>query len=680
MVDVADLYDQFNYGEPSPVAIRRFADHVLSNGGKEAKYFFLIGKSITYNERIVRGLPNEVPSIGYPGSDLLLVEGLAGAPLNVPAAAIGRLTAFSNAHVQDYLQKIKEYEHPKDEDLAWRKTVLHISGGKSGPEVTEMKSILSGLAPKVENGPLGGSVKAFVKTQAVNEVIAVNITPEINNGVGMMSYIGHGAPYRTDYNMGYMSDPDRQYEANSKCALMYFNGCSVGNVFAGRSSFAPKPESTRIPLSLDWLLMPDKGAVAVIANSFDSYLSVSAKYLKELYTQFFEKHPDMPIGRIVAETARSIMLGSNDRYDVANVHQSVLQGDPALRIFALDKPDYAIHTDEGIRVSASAGGVLGDGKPFEIQAIVENKGRYEGKDKLDVEVALHRGDGQVERITKVVPVVKYRETFSLASIQDGADVERIEVTIDPKQLSHDGNRTNNYSELPVDWKLAKGHSYYPSESVKDIVPPVLTATFNGRTIRNGDKVGPEPEIAMSFRDDRSLPMDKRLFEISIKACGDPDCPCGNDECIPKTDYAEKIPVKLEQTDNRTFKATMRAAGLSTGVYRLAVRQIKDRAGNMAEPFDLDFRVAGNDEKIAVTVSPNPASRYIRFTAVDYPGGRATLKIFDKTGNLRHQRGVIAPRAGLLELYWLPDAPGDFVYRIEWAGGQAFSSGKFTVVE
>lgn len=680
VIDVADLYSQFNYGEPSPVAIKRFISFYLSKRGQKDNYIFLIGKSITYSERMVREMPDEVPTVGFPGSDLLLVDGLDGVPENIPAVPIGRLTAFTNAQVRDYLQKVKEYEGPDGKDLMWRKNVLHVNGGKSTEEVSTMKNMLGGLAPIAMDGSLGANVKAFAKPQGILEPIEVDITPEINAGVGLISYLGHGSTVRMDYNFGYITEPDRQYDVNSKYALMYFNGCSAGNVFSDRQSNSPQPEGSRVPLSLDWLLAPGRGAIAVLANSFESYLSVSANYLHQLYIKLFQEHPGMPIGQIQVEVAKAILKNNTDPSDVANVHQTVLQGDPALRIFALDKPDYSIHPDEGIRLLAPEGEHLGSAKSFKIQLFIENKGRYDSNDKVDVDVFIHFSGGKTEHITRTIPGIRYAETVLFEGIRAGEDLAHIEVILDPQRLSLDGNDANHYSELIVNWPQAGAHPYYPFESVKDLVPPVLSVTFNKRTIQNGEPVGPEPEIELLLRDDRSLLPDGKQFEMSIKSCADPSCPCGENDCEPGKDFADGIQVSRQQLDNRTIRLTLPMTGMAEGTYQLAVRQIKDRSGNMAEPFYIEFRVAPGDEsRVSVVVSPNPASRYVKFTAKDYPEGQAVLRIYDKEGNLRHQSNYVTTHTGPTDLYWLPDAAGDYFYRIEWAGGKSHSVGKFIVL-
>lgn len=129
VIDVTDLYNQFNYGEPSPVAIKKFMAYMLTQGGTE-KMLFLVGHSITHNEKMKRELPYEVPTIGYPASDMLLVEGIAGAEKNAPAIPVGRLSAFTDQQVLDYLQKVKDYEHNGAGDYRWRKDVLHLNGGE----------------------------------------------------------------------------------------------------------------------------------------------------------------------------------------------------------------------------------------------------------------------------------------------------------------------------------------------------------------------------------------------------------------------------------------------------------------------------------------------------------------------------------------------------------------------
>jgi hypothetical protein len=350
VVKIKDIYNQFNYGEPSPVAIRRFVDYMISDGNK-SKYLLLLGKSIISYQKIVKELPDEVPTAGFPGSDLLLVDGLRGTPYDVPAIPVGRVSALSDAEVNGYLQKVREYE--AQTNIAWRKNVMHISGGKSSWEVAEFGEYLSAIADTVTGPPFNGSVIQKVKTDPANFIEELNISTELNGtGLGMISYFGHGATYRTDFNAGYVTDPAKGYNNPNKYPVLFYNGCGVNNVFSNLFGNSVNTSSSR-PLSLDWLIAPGKGAIVVFGNTFDSFAVTSNEYLDRLYPTIFSKSDSNrgTIGQILQDVALQTKLAKGYAYnpadsllttyfnsDRANIHQVVLQGDPALRILLNEAP------------------------------------------------------------------------------------------------------------------------------------------------------------------------------------------------------------------------------------------------------------------------------------------------------------------------------------------------------
>lgn len=350
VVKIKDIYNQFNYGEPSPVAIRRFVDYMISDGNK-SKYLLLLGKSIISYQKIVKELPDEVPTAGFPGSDLLLVDGLRGTPYDVPAIPVGRISALTDAEVNGYLQKVREYE--AQTNIAWRKNVMHISGGKSSWEVPEFAGYLSAIADTVIASPFNGNIIPKVKTNQSDVIEQLNISTELNGtGLGMISYFGHGATYRTDFNAGYVTDPAKGYNNPNKYPVLFYNGCGVNNVFGNLFGNSVNTSSSR-PLSLDWLIAPGKGAIVVFGNTFDSFVVTSNEYLDRLYPTIFAKSDSNrgTIGQILQDVALQTKLAKGYAYnpadtllttyfnsDRANVHQVVLQGDPALRILLNEAP------------------------------------------------------------------------------------------------------------------------------------------------------------------------------------------------------------------------------------------------------------------------------------------------------------------------------------------------------
>ncbi|MGN7886776.1 C25 family cysteine peptidase [Dyadobacter sp. 22481] len=355
---IKDVYNQFNYGEPSAVAIRRFVDYLVSDTNTD-KFLLLLGRSTTYYERSVREIPDEIPTIGFPGSDLLLADGLGGSLDDVPVIPVGRIAAISNQQVRDYLAKVKTYEAQKD--LAWRKNVIHINGGKDAGEVTTFAKYLTDISGPILNAPFLGDTIQRKKTPITANTEQTTLSGDLNGiGAGMITYFGHGNVDATDFNFGYATDGTKGYANVGRYPVLFYNGCGVNNIFSNRytpvSGVIPPnyPSSSgKRPLSLDWLLAPNAGAIVVFGNDWDAYASTSNQFLDRLYPKIFsEKDADRgTIGQILRAVALETKglgytynVGQNSRvasyYDAdrANVHQVILQGDPALRILVTEGP------------------------------------------------------------------------------------------------------------------------------------------------------------------------------------------------------------------------------------------------------------------------------------------------------------------------------------------------------
>ncbi|SKC09394.1 putative type IX secretion system sortase PorU2 [Dyadobacter psychrophilus] len=662
IVNIREIYNQFNYGEPSPVAVRKFISYMLTEGGKD-KYLFLIGKSITQNEAMKRELPDEVPTIGYPASDMLLVEGLAGAPQDVPAIPVGRLSAVTNQHVIDYLQKVKDYESMKD--YSWRKNVLHLNGGKTVEEISQLKGLLSALETDVENGELGGKVKQFAKQQAMPEPEPVNITPEVNAGAGLITFFGHGSWYITDLDMGYITDAARSYSNLHKYPVLYFNGCGVGNIFADKFNQKPKtPKSAdRITLSLDWLLAPNRGAIAVIANSYESYVSPSAAYLQRLYHYMFmdSATAHLPIGKIQMAVANDILSKHKDAHSIANTHQTILQGDPALKLITVDKPDYAVDPDESIALQAqSPNKSIEASDSLKVLIKISNNGRFIAKQHVPVTLTYF---GRKGNITKTESIKSFPSQFACqVTLLNSRDIQKIRVEIDPKRAISELNVDNNVAELDIDWDSVKDKNAFSSEHAKDIVPPLLTVKFDDRLLEHKETIAAKPQITIYLSDDKQLLADTSLIEIFIKHCGDDKCD------FERISYLENN-IKINALDLKALKLNF-ATDLKAGAYEILVNA-KDRAGNaVAQPYRMLFEISDDENPPSeLVVSPNPASSYLRFelkTAVN-----ADLKSIKYI--IYNQRGIVVedkslqPASGALtnEWYWMPSdlSAGLYMYKV-----------------
>jgi hypothetical protein len=342
VVKIRDIYNQFNYGEPSPVAIRRFVDYMVRQAPRNKHNLLLIGPSTTLSAKLIanRELNEEVPTIGFPGSDVLLVEGLAPGTADIPTIPIGRISATTSDQVTNYLDKVKTYEAQVQQTT--RKKIMHINGGLYAGESSKFASYLSDYSPLVTGSAFNGTITPKVKGSDDFGYPSnnLNIAPDVNAGYGMMTYFGHGSSHYTDNNIGYVTDPARGYANDSKYPLMYFNGCGVGNIFnGGFSSFPTANIADQMPLSSDWLLAGKKGAIGIVANSYYAFETSSENYLGKLYTELFKNDAErQTLGLIHKNTAKLVINQGASEYDIANNHQSLLFGDPALKVLSLVSP------------------------------------------------------------------------------------------------------------------------------------------------------------------------------------------------------------------------------------------------------------------------------------------------------------------------------------------------------
>ena len=139
LLDINELTDQFAFGiQKHPLAIKNFINYARNTFFQKPEFVLLIGRGMTYTEyrhesgRSYGELLNLVPTFGFPASDAMLASADGAGSVNL--IPIGRLGAVKGSEVEDYLDKIKDYENIQQtapntiEGRAWRKNIMHVTG------------------------------------------------------------------------------------------------------------------------------------------------------------------------------------------------------------------------------------------------------------------------------------------------------------------------------------------------------------------------------------------------------------------------------------------------------------------------------------------------------------------------------------------------------------------------
>ncbi|MFN4145462.1 MAG: C25 family cysteine peptidase [Runella sp.] len=463
------LVNQFNYGEFSPLAVRRFVQFMADKGNP--RFLFIIGQTqqVDFN----RFNPNRanidmVPTFGWPGSDNLFSHGLKGQPSLVPAIPTGRLWTNSPQTVLDYLAKVREHEATPPNTL-WRKNILHLSGGISAFEQRQFKQIMEGYRLKAEREYLGARVRTITK-KTDEPVEYIGIANELNEGVGIITLFGHSSLSVTDIDIGYVSDDVLGYRNKGRYPLVLANGCILGNFTFGFTNTYPT----------DWVNTKDRGAVLFLAHSNLAFVYSIKDYADTFYDILLNDstHLSRPFGEVQQQIVKTFLAKyPNDPIYQADVQQYSLQGDPAVVLFPARNPDFVVDASS-IMVKDKNGlppTPLTDS--LQVQIKVSNVGLYK-KGKLSVRLLRTARDGNTQTFERLFEAVAYQDTlrFLIPNDRTQSGLNRFEVQIDPDNLWAEISKSNNAVSVEIPLPVLGAYPLFPYDYA------TISTTENGQPI------------------------------------------------------------------------------------------------------------------------------------------------------------------------------------------------------
>ena len=267
VVKVDNIYDAFNYGVKSPLAIKDFLRFALNNWNQTfpLEYVVFVGDaSYNYKDKydLVPTLMFETRKYGAAASDFLY--SLLSGDDDIPDVVVARIPVNTNEQLTNYINKVQKYQE-SPEIGEWANTALFISGNDAvTKEAFTNDPVFRAQNLRLLNmklsSPVFGHRLNTVKNGEENDPDFGGTTDLIeyfDNGVSYINFLGHGGGgIWADVSLMNLSDIER-LNNGSRLPFVSSMTCYTGAFEnPGRDGLAER-----------LILAEDKGAIAMLASS-----------------------------------------------------------------------------------------------------------------------------------------------------------------------------------------------------------------------------------------------------------------------------------------------------------------------------------------------------------------------------------------------------------------------------
>jgi hypothetical protein len=321
VVDIQNIYDEFNHGIPNPYALRDFLKYAYENWQPPAPtYVLLIGDVDVKNKiNIVPTIRVQIPGYGSSASDHQFVT-FRGTD-SFPDMLIGRVPATNSVDVRIFVDRAINYESSA-EIGPWHKRILMLAGSDEAfHNQTDGLIEERHLSAKYETKRIYAPATVG-EEQTFNEVqtpVGRQVIEGFNDGASLVNYIGHGGGGRwASSRMMDLEDPEKNLTNISQLPFVISMTCFTG-FFDGKNSC----------LAEEMLRSRSGGAIAVIGGTSIGLLHQDHILNQEIFKVIFNENTEH-VGAILAEAKTQFLINAPGYLDLAEVF--TLFGDPATRL------------------------------------------------------------------------------------------------------------------------------------------------------------------------------------------------------------------------------------------------------------------------------------------------------------------------------------------------------------
>lgn len=322
VVDVGDIYDEFNHGIFNPGAIRDFVSTAYHTWQSPAPvYLLLVGDAYQdYRDNFRSGGINYVPSqivqtdlLGETPSDNWFAT--VSGPDILPDLFAGRLSGQTAAHVEAMVSKIIRYEESPPAGARQTEALL-----VADDDDFAFEAMSEGIAALLPDDTTANRLYA---TAYPPGDLTADIVEQVNRGQMLVNYAGHGSATRWG-----MWAEGPIFEATDIDSLTNADALPVVTIGNCLNGFFAGSQST-VSMAEAWQRPADKGAIAVWATSGVSYPSGHQALLSEFYRTLFDGEPKT-LG--AATTTAKVETYAQSNLWGEMVETFILFGDPAMRL------------------------------------------------------------------------------------------------------------------------------------------------------------------------------------------------------------------------------------------------------------------------------------------------------------------------------------------------------------
>lgn len=428
VVNIDQIYDQFGYGMLRHVqGLRNFGKYIYRYWSTP-NLVFLIGRGLNYRDmRIDNNVSlyshlHLIPTMGYPGSDNLIFSNKNS---SIPVIPVSRLAATKDEEVITYLNKVKEYEaklkNPqRNEDLYWRKRVLHLAGGSVQDH---FDYYLTNMRDKIEANDFHAKVTTTTKTSSdpIQGGLSEIVKNLINQGISIKVYLGHGAISATEVGL---DDPEL-FNNVGLYPLSFSLGCLTGNM-----------HTTGFSLS-ETFVLSKKGSIGYIASSGFGYPYTLSNYGSAFYDLLGTTHYALPIVKTHYDALK--IFDKLEDYPTKSLNEQLaFHGDPAIQLNYSTGPDFTMDYSS---LKFEPTNVQADQDSLRFSVDIWNLGRFTNQPlNLSIEHKLPDGRSFVYNRSIVLDKALSTKKFSIPMPTDVVGNNQLHIILDP---------LNQYAETPA---------------------------------------------------------------------------------------------------------------------------------------------------------------------------------------------------------------------------------------